>query len=138
MAGYDAEPASGRVLRGLVLVVESEPDVDPDEVDRSLRQLRSELKDLDVESVTPMTSDNAPPGAKGVDSFSLGVLLVTLTATGGVVTTLIETARDWLARHAAGRRISVTIDGDTIVLEKGSAQERGALIDAYLRRHEVE
>src|SRR5918911_4151048 len=100
MAGYDAEPASGRVLRGLVLVVESEPDVDPDEVDRSLRQLRSELKDLDVESVTPMTSDNAPPGAKGVDSFSLGVLLVTLTATGGVVTTLIETARDWLARHA--------------------------------------
>jgi hypothetical protein len=55
-----------------------------------------------------------------------------------VVTVLIETARDWLARHATTRSISVTIDGDTIVLEKGSEQERSALIDAYLRRHEVE
>jgi hypothetical protein len=118
--------------------VESEPDVDPDEVDRSVRQLRAELNDLDVESVIPMTPENTPPGAKGIDPLSLGVLLVALTATGGVVTTLIETARDWLARHAAGRRISVTIDGDTIMLEKGSAQERDALIEAYLRRHEVE
>lgn len=49
----------------------------------------------------------------------------------------IEAARDWLARDAAARRISVTIDGDTIVLEKASAQERSALIDAYIRRHEV-
>jgi hypothetical protein len=51
---------------------------------------------------------------------------------------LIETVRDWLARHAAARRISVTIDGDTVVLEKGSEQERSALIEAYIRRHEVE
>jgi hypothetical protein len=103
MAGHDVDRASGRMLRGLALVVESEPDVDPDEVDRSVRQLRAELNDLDVESVIPMTPENAPPGAKGVDPYSLGVLLITLTATGGVVTTLIETARDWLARHAAAR-----------------------------------
>lgn len=50
---------------------------------------------------------------------------------------MIETARDWLARHAAARRISVTIDGDTLVLEQSSAQERTALIDAYVHRHEV-
>jgi hypothetical protein len=138
MAGHDLDRGSGGVLRDLVLVVESEPDVDPDEIDRSVRQLRAELNDLDVESVVPITLDNAPPGAKGVDPFSLGALLITLTAAGGVFTTLIETTRDWLARHATARRISVTIDGDTFVLEKGSAQERGALIDAFLRRHEVE
>lgn len=124
-------------LRRLLLVVEAEPGVDPDAVDQSVRQLRAELKDLDVESVTPVTSGNAPLGAKGVDPFSLGALLITLSAAGGVFTSLVETARDWLARHAAARRISVTIDGDTIVLEKGSARERSALIDAYLRRHEV-
>lgn len=128
---------SDGTLRDLVLVVESEPDVDPDALDRSVRQLRAELKDLDVESVTPLTLENASPGAKGVDPSSLSDLLITLSATGGVFTVLIETARDWLARHAAARSISVTIDGDTIVLEKSSAQERTALIDAYLSRHEV-
>ena len=138
MGGRGVDRCSDSVLRDLVLVVESGPDVDSDEVDRSVRQLRAELKDLDVESVTPATWENVPLDAKGVDPVSLGALLITLTATGGVFTVLIETARDWLARHAAARRISVTIDGDTIVLEKGSAQERSALIDAYMRRHGVE
>ena len=137
MAGPGVDRGSDSALRDLVLVVESEPDVDLDEVDRLVRQLCAELKDLDVESVAPVASEDVPLGAKGVDPFSLGALLVTLSATGGVVTVLIETARDWLARHAAARRISVTIDGDTLVLEEGSEQERSALIDAYMRRHEV-
>lgn len=137
MAGPGVNRGSDSVRRDLVLVVESEPDADPDEVDRLVRQLHAELKDLDVESVAPVTSENAPLGAKGVDPF-LGALLITLSATGGVFPVLIGTVRDWLARHAAARRISVTIDGDTIVVEKGSVQERSALIDAYMRRHEVE
>jgi hypothetical protein len=65
-----------------------------------------------------MPPQDTPLSAKGVDPFSLGALLITLTAAGGVVTTVIETAWDWLARHATTRRISVTIDGDTIVLER--------------------
>jgi hypothetical protein len=137
MAGRGLDRGSDSVLRDLVLVVESEPGVDPDALDRSVRQLRAELKDLDVESVTPLTLGNAPPGAKGVDLSSLGDLLITLPASGGVFTVLIETVRDWVARHAAARSISVTIDGDTLVLEKSSARERTALIEAYLRRHEV-
>ncbi|MGH3973973.1 MAG: effector-associated constant component EACC1 [Pseudonocardiaceae bacterium] len=137
MAEHGVTRGSVGALRDLVLVVESEPDVDPDGVDRLVRQLRAELKDLDVESVAPVSPENAPPGAKGVDPFSLGALLITLSGTGGLFTVLIETARNWLARHTAARRISVTIDGDTIVLEKGSAKERSMLIDAYLRRHGV-
>ncbi|MGH3885952.1 MAG: effector-associated constant component EACC1 [Pseudonocardiaceae bacterium] len=137
MAGHGVARGSDSVLRDLVLVVESEPDVDPIEVDRSARQLRAELKDLDVEAVAPASSENAPPGAKGVDPSSLTALLITLSATGGVFTVLIETVGDWLDRHASARRISVTIDGDTLVLEKSSAQERSALIGAYLRRHGV-
>ncbi|MGB7795734.1 MAG: hypothetical protein WBL53_05670 [Pseudonocardiaceae bacterium] len=137
MAGRGVDRGSDSMLRDLGLVVESEPDVDPDAIDRSLRQLRAELKDLDVESVAPLTSENAPLGAKGIDPSSVGDLLITLPATGGVFTALIETAREWLARHATARSITVTIDGDTLVLEKSSAQERTALVDAYLRRHEV-
>lgn len=138
MGGHGVDRGSDSVLRDLVLIVESEPNADPDEVDRLVRQLRAELRNLDVESVLGVISEDAPLGAKGADSLSLGALLVTLTATGGAFTILIETVRDWLARHAAARRISVTIDGDTVVLEKGSDQERSALIDAYIRRHEVE
>ncbi|MBV9139523.1 MAG: hypothetical protein JO115_01120 [Pseudonocardiales bacterium] len=137
MAEHGIDHGSDSALRDLVLVVDSETDVDPDVLDRSVRQLRAELKDLDVESIVPLAAEKAPPDAKGVDPSSLGGLLITLPATGGVVTVLIETVRDWLARHAAARRISVTIDGDTIVLETSSAQERTALVDAYLRRHEV-
>lgn len=119
------------------MVVESELDVDPDAVDRSVRQLRAEIKDLDVESVTPVTWEIAPLGAKGVDPVSAGALLITLSASGGVFRVLIEIVRDWLARHVTARQISVTINGDTIVLERGSEQERSALIEAYIRRHEV-
>jgi hypothetical protein len=137
MAGHGGDSGAGSLLRDLVLVVEPDPDVDPDEVDRSVRQLRAELENLDVESVVAVTSENAPPGAKGVDPSSACALLIALTATGGVVTTVIDVARDWLARHAAARRISVTIDGDTVVVEKASVPERGALIEAYLRRHEA-
>jgi hypothetical protein len=137
MAGYGVDRGSGSALRDLVVVVESEPDVDPDEVDRSVRRLRAELKDLDIESVTPVSWEIAPLGAKGVDPVSVGALLITLSASGGVFPVLIETARDWLARHVAARRISVTIDGDTIVLDRASEQERSALIKAYMRRHGV-
>ncbi len=48
MAAHGVDRGSNSVLRDLVLVVESEPVADPDEVDRSVRQLRTELTDLDV------------------------------------------------------------------------------------------
>lgn len=138
MAGQNVDRRSGSAPRDLVLVVDSGTDTDLDQVERSLRQLRAELKDLDIiESVVPVTAPSTPQGAKGFDLVSLSTLLITLTATGDVLPVLIETAQDWFARHAVAQRISVTIDGDTIELEKGSAQERSALIEAYLRRHET-
>jgi hypothetical protein len=137
MAGHGVDRSPDSALRDLVLVVEPTSDVDPDEVDRSFRQLRAELRDLDVESITLINHENVPTGAKGADPVTLSALLITLSATGGVFPALIETLRDWLARHVATRRISVTIDGDTIVLEEGSEHERDALIKTYMRRHEV-
>jgi len=137
MAGHGVDCQSDGALRDLVLVVESEPGLDADEFDRLVRHLRAELMDLNVESVTSATSEDVPAGAKSADAISLGALLVTLSAAGGVLPVVIEVARDWLARRALARRISVTIDGDTIVLEQGSPQERTALIEAYIRRHEA-
>jgi hypothetical protein len=136
MAGVDC--GSDHELQTVVLIVESASNVDPDDVDRSVRQLHRELRDLEVESIEPLVRENAPLGSKGLDPSSLGPLLVTLSATGGVFTLLIETVRDWLGRQAAARRVSVTINGDTITLEKGSDEERNALINAYLRSHGID
>ena len=109
--------------------------MDPDEAERLTRQFRGELKELDVESIARATPPVTPPaGAKG-DLSDWSALLITLSAAGGVFTTLIGMTRDWLVRHPAARRISVTIDGDTIELERASVAERSALIEAYLRRH---
>jgi hypothetical protein len=60
---------------------------------------------------------------------------VALSASGGVFTALVDTVRDWLGRSAARHRVSLTIDGDTIELERASVDERRELIEAYVRRH---
>jgi hypothetical protein len=122
----------------LLLVLEPDPGLDPDACERLTRQLRTELVELDVESVVPAMGGTAPDGAKGTDPVTLGAVIVALSASGGVFTGLIETLRDWLGRHAGRHRISVTIDGDTIELERATAGQQRDLVDAYVRRHSVE
>ncbi|MEU7524746.1 hypothetical protein AB0A74_03350 [Saccharothrix sp. NPDC042600] len=120
--------------RVVLLVVEPDPDVDPDSADRLARRLRTEVAALDVDA--RLAADGPPPeGAKGADAVTLGAVVVAMSAAGGVFPLVIETVRDWLARQAARHRVSVTIDGDTIALEKASAAERRALVDAYVQRH---
>jgi hypothetical protein len=99
-------------------------------------QLRREIQQLDVEAVTPASREPVPPGAKAADAVTFGAIVVALSASSGVFTSLIETLRDWLGRQTANHRVSVTIEGDTIELERASDQERQALIEAYIRRHE--
>ncbi|WP_328400439.1 effector-associated constant component EACC1 [Nocardia sp. NBC_00403] len=113
-------------------------DSDTDQVDRLARQLRAELSELDVDSVALVRDGLVPYAAKSADPVTIGALVVALSASGGVFTALIETLRDWLNRQAATRKISVTIDGDTIELERATADQRGALIEAFLVRHTAE
>ncbi|WP_309113199.1 hypothetical protein [Saccharothrix sp.] len=120
--------------RVVLLVVEPDPDVDPDSADHLARRLRAEVAALDVDA--RLAADGPPPdGAKGADAVTLGAVVVGMSAAGGVFPLVIETVRDWLARQSARHRVSVTIDGDTIALEKASPEERQALVDAYVRRH---
>ncbi|MBP2056371.1 hypothetical protein J2Z21_009389 [Streptomyces griseochromogenes] len=119
----------------LLLSIAFDPELDPEPAERLTRQLRAEIAELDIESVGPAHAEAAPDGAKGTDAVTLGAVVVALSASSGVFTTLIETLRDWLSRHSARHRISLTIDGDTIELERASAAERQELIDAYVRRH---
>lgn len=118
-----------------LLLVTSDPEVDPEASERLTRQLRAEIAELDVEAVGPGVIGTAPDGAKGADAVTLGAIVVVLSTSGGVFPLLVETVRDWLGRSSARHRVSLTIDGDTIELERASDTERRALVDAYIRRH---
>lgn len=126
--GTDGDPRN--LLIELLLV----PDADSGEAERFGRQLRAELAQLDVEAVSPMVSADVVQGAKGA-GVDWGSLLVTLSAAGGVLTSVIALVQDWLARHSAAQSVKVTIDGDAIELGRASVQERGELISAWMRRH---
>jgi len=118
------------------LTLEPDSRLDPEAYERLTRQLRRELRELDVESVRLVTAGTAPDGAKG-DPITMGALVVALSASGGVFTTLIAALRDWLGRRSGSHRIRVTIDGDTIELERASAELESELVDAFARRHSV-
>jgi hypothetical protein len=70
-----------------------------------------------------------------VDPVTLGALIVAFSVSGGVFTTLIGTVRDWLDRQSGRHRISMTINGDTIELERASKTQQNELLDVYVRRH---
>jgi hypothetical protein len=122
--------------RNLLLVLELEPEADSGEAEGLGRQLRAELTQLDVEAVKPAAVTDVPEGAKG-GAVDWGSLLVTLSAAGGVFTSVIAMAQGWLTRHSAAQRIKITIDNDTIVLDRASGQEREQLISTWVQRHSV-
>jgi hypothetical protein len=117
------------------LVLKPGPELDTEDRERLTRQLRAEIAELDVESVAFAAGGAVPAGAKAADPITVGALVVALSASGGVFTSLIDTVREWLGRHAGAHRISVTIDGDTLELERASAGQQRELVEAYVRRH---
>ena len=60
----------------LTLLINTGAEDDAEELDRLTRQLRTEIQELDVESVELVRSEEAPEGAKSGDPVALGVLAV--------------------------------------------------------------
>ncbi|MCR6490166.1 hypothetical protein M8542_45885 [Amycolatopsis sp. OK19-0408] len=123
------EPDTHRALVRL----EADEESDAEELDRLARRLRAELIELDVD--LRAVPGEAPAGAKAADPVTVGSLLVAFSAAGGVFPGLVETLREWLGRQAGRHRIKVTVDGDTLELERATSAERQELIDAFVRRH---
>ncbi len=118
--------------RCAVLSIEA-PDADAEELDRLARRLRAELGELDVD-LRPVPGE-VPAGAKAADPVTVGSLLVAFSAAGGVFPGLVETLKEWLGRQAGRHKIKVTIDGDTVELERATTAERQQLIEAFVQRH---
>src|SRR3954464_1493883 len=117
------------------VVLEPDADADAEDVERLGRQLRAELRSLDVEDVSAVGFQEVPPGAKGVGA-EITEWLVTLSGSGGVFVTLIATVKDWLGRHTEAHKIKVDIDGDTLELSSATPTEQAELIQDFLHRHQ--
>jgi len=119
----------------LRIVLEPDPDTDPADAERLGRQLRDELRDLEVDGVEPVEGGEPPAGAKSGVLTSLTEWLVTL-AGGGVLAPVIGTIRAFLTRGGGDHKVTVTIDGDTLELGRATDDERARIVDAFVQRHQ--
>jgi len=124
-------------MTNLKLHIETGTADDAEELERLTLQLREELMDLDVEAVEPVRTEKIPDKAKSPGAVDLGTLLLTLAASGGVITTLINVLKSWLNRHER-RSITLEIGGDKLEITGVSSEEQQRLVDSWLNRHKTD
>ncbi|MCP4269281.1 MAG: hypothetical protein GY777_27550 [Candidatus Brocadiaceae bacterium] len=117
----------------LTLKLDAGFGMDKEELESATIRLRNELLDLDVEKVELLKAGDVPEGAKG-DPVSWGTLLLTLAASGGVITTLINSAQAWLTRNDR-KSITLEINGDKLDIKGVSTDEQTRLINEWLSRN---
>jgi hypothetical protein len=134
--GYpvSTEEGAGASISVRVLL-RADPELDLEDSARLTRRLRAELDGLDVDSVEQVSDAAVPDGAKGTDAVTVGALIIALSASGGVFPSVIATVRDWLGRQSGRHRVSVTVEGDTIELDRATAEQQRDLVEAFVRRH---
>jgi hypothetical protein len=133
---HEDQELSTAVTRQVTISMTPDQEADDSEIERSVRVLYRELRELDLESISYAQGSSAPSGSKG-DITTWTELLVTLGSVGGVLPALFDAITGWLARQRGRNRISVTIDGDTLELDAATQEERSELIDAFVGRHSM-
>ena len=117
----------------VLLILEPEIGSEDDEREELVRQLGVELRELDVEALSSSAGRPAPARSKGVETW--GDWLITLSASGGVFTTLLVTVQNWLDRHRGAHKVKVVIDGDTLELSGATTAEQARIVRAFLSKH---
>lgn len=118
----------------LVIHLNVGPERDSRDLERASANLRAELRRVNgVESVEPLPAGDAPSGSRAVDTQSIGSILMTLAASGGVLNSLIGVLREWLGR---GQKRSVTfqIGPDKLELTGYPIEEQKQLVEIFLNK----
>lgn len=110
-------------------------DAEAAEFNDAASQLRSELLELDVDSVRAPSGGPAPPGTRGIEAAEIGTLLV--AAGRAAIGPVVQAIQSWIARRSS-RSVKLTIDGDSIELTNASADDQRQLIESFLTRHAPE
>jgi hypothetical protein len=86
------------------LQLEGDQATTPEELDLASRGLRSELLDLQIESVDWIASPDVPAGAKSAEAITLGTMAITVLPI--FIPKMIEFLQSWVARND-GKTIKV-------------------------------
>ena len=119
-----------------LLVSLSESAADEQRLDTLTRQLRDELRQLDVRDVRPApASAQPPPGSRGFDVATAGQLVVGMVGTQGLVG-VVSAVLGWLGRgHEAPRTVRLELAGDVLELSGASSEEQDRLVEMFLSKH---
>jgi hypothetical protein len=118
------------------LTLELPDDADDTDLEQASRRLRRTLLESEAVERVEHAPDGSPPSpdAKGPGGLDWGTLLVTLSASGGVLTALIGMLQAFLGRVRA-RGVTIQIGDDRLELTAASREEQRALLEAFLKRH---
>jgi hypothetical protein len=117
------------------IIIDCGPEADGEELERLSRQLRREFLELDIEAAEPAISGSIPEGAKSGEMVTLGTLVLTMVASGGLLNTLVNAAQSWFTRTEPVKSITMEINGDKLVIEGAiSSEDRKQITDAWLER----
>ena len=116
---------------GLILHVQPDPGGDLEELTELTARLRTELLELDVDSVDALTEQTAPEDATGVAGL-VGWLAVQF-GTLDCLRAVVAAARGWASR--TNRVVEVSYGGDVLKLTGVTSQQQEKIIDDWLARH---
>ena len=119
-----------------VLLSLAELGADDARLDTLTRQVRDELRELDVRDVWQAPAGTvAPPGSRGVDAGAIGQIMVAMVGTQGLAG-LISTVLGWLGRgQQFARTVRLELDGDVLELSGASSEEQDQLVALFLSKH---
>lgn len=110
-----------------------EPDGDPEAHDVLMLDLREELMQLGVESVSTVPDGPGPPGSKGLDMAAAAALLVQVKGSARALGMLVSAVRAWLQRGQAGPSVRLTIGDRTLELSHATTEQQERLVEEFLR-----
>jgi hypothetical protein len=105
-------------------------DSDAEELDRLTRQLRSQLAELDVDAVEPISGGPAPEGTKALDWVIVGGLLV--RAAPAALSAVVRTVQTWLAREPERRNVTFRRGDRELILTAATVEQQERLIEEFL------
>jgi hypothetical protein len=129
--GDDMSENSAEVLIELSLM-----DGDSVELDELTRQLRSEVQELDIESVHQVSEGVAPAGTKGVDMAAIGQMAISLAPS--LIPPLFDLLKSWVERKPSTPvKVTVKVGRKTAQIEydptKTSAKDLDLLVQTLHR-----
>jgi len=116
----------------LAVQIELDPGADAAELEEHTLQLRSELRELDVDDVERRSTSALPEGAKGVDAALVGTLII--TAGREAISAVVRTVAGWVSR-SGGRAVKIQLGDDVLELSNASREEQRRVVDAFVDRH---